>query len=148
KDGRILQAFQHERVHEGHLTGGSSYRCAVPVDENLERAVSLMLQRIRYTGLAMFEFRKNRASGEYVLLEINARPWGSMPFPVALGVDFPFLWCELLMHDNEVPRITYRRDVFSRNISHDLIYFKDRLDSLKGDLWQAIKFCMTWIGGF
>ena len=137
KDGRILQAFQHERVHEASLTGGSSYRRAVPVDHDLERAVQLMLQRIDYTGLAMFEFRKNRASNEYVLLEINARPWGSMPFPVALGVEFPFLWYELVMHNIELPRAAYRSEVYSRNLSHDLIYFRQKIDRLKNQPWQA-----------
>src|SRR5262249_11883127 len=55
KDGNILQAFQHERVHEASLTGGSSYRRSVPIDHDLERAAELILEAIRYTGLAMFE---------------------------------------------------------------------------------------------
>ena len=42
-----------------------------------------------FTGLAMFEFRRDPATEATVLLEVNARPWGSMPLPVALGVDFP-----------------------------------------------------------
>jgi protein-tyrosine-phosphatase/D-alanine-D-alanine ligase-like ATP-grasp enzyme len=148
KDGRILQAFQHERVHEAHLTAGSSYRLAVAVDHDLERAVALILQRIRYTGLAMFEFRKNGTNGQYVLLEINARPWGSLPFPVALGVEFPFHWYELLIHNKEVPRVQYRSGVYSRNVSQDFNYFRHKIDRLKSQPWQAASFSVAWLAEF
>ena len=48
-----------------------------------------------YTGVAMFEFKRND-SGGWILLEVNARPWGSMPLPLSLGVDFPYRWYRLL----------------------------------------------------
>jgi protein-tyrosine-phosphatase/predicted ATP-grasp superfamily ATP-dependent carboligase len=148
KEGRILQAFQHERIHESHSTGGSSYRLAVPIDHELGRATELILQTLNYTGLAMFEFRKNRVSGEYVLLEINARPWGSLPFPVALGVDFPFFWYELVMHNIELPRVPYRSGVYSRNVTKDLLYCRYKIDQLKNRPWQAAWLFITWLGGF
>jgi protein-tyrosine-phosphatase/predicted ATP-grasp superfamily ATP-dependent carboligase len=148
KDGHVLQAFQHERIHESHLAGGSSYRLAVPIEHDLERATELIVQSLHYTGLAMFEFRRNRGSGEYVLLEINARPWGSLPFPVALGVDFPFFWYELLINNIELPRARYRSEIYSRNVTQDVNYFRYTVDQLKDKPWRAAWFSITWLVGF
>jgi predicted ATP-grasp superfamily ATP-dependent carboligase len=37
----------------------------------------------------MIEFKQDAQSGEYVLMEINARLWGSVQLAVDAGVDFP-----------------------------------------------------------
>jgi len=39
--------------------------------------------------VAMVEFKRNPASGDYRLMEINGRFWGSLPLAVAAGADFP-----------------------------------------------------------
>lgn len=119
--GRLLQVFEHHRVRE---TGaGSYYRVSAPVTPALEGAVATIVAALNYTGVAMFEFRltdggAGQAPG-WVLLEVNARPWGSMPLPVALGVDFPFLWFQLLVDGVEAPRRHYSAGVFGRNLIPD-----------------------------
>lgn len=145
RNGRILQAFQHIRLHESHV-GGSSYRRAEPLDPQLESAVERMLQALCYTGLAMFEFRK-RGDGEFILLEVNARPWGSMPFPVALGVDFPFAWYRLLLDGVDLPKARYRCGLRGRNLMQDYNYFRQRLSTLKHRPWQAARFAAGWMAG-
>ena len=51
----------------------------------------------------MFEFRVDNGSGAWALLEVNARPWGSLPLPVALGADFPYRWYRLLVEGDRNP---------------------------------------------
>ncbi len=85
--GRVLQAFEHHRVRE--LAGASFYRISAPLTPELVRACEAIVAAVPYTGVAMFEFKRND-SGGWILLEVNARPWGSMPLPLALGVDFPY----------------------------------------------------------
>jgi len=64
--------------------------------------------------------RSDRRTGAWVLLEVNARPWGSMPLPLGLGVDFPWLWYRLLTAGEESPAVGYRAGVFGRNLLPDL----------------------------
>jgi protein-tyrosine-phosphatase/predicted ATP-grasp superfamily ATP-dependent carboligase len=119
RDGRILQAFQHHRVHE---RGGSGYfRVSAPLSPPLMEAVSAIIAATAYTGVAMFEFKVNRDDGDWILLEVNARPWGSMPLPVGLGVDFPYDWYRLLVDDVETPRHSYRLGVHARNFVPDFL---------------------------
>jgi protein-tyrosine-phosphatase/predicted ATP-grasp superfamily ATP-dependent carboligase len=119
--GRVLQAFEHHRVRED--AGASFYRISAPLTPDLARACAAIVAALNYTGVAMFEFKYNpagRSSGAWILLEVNARPWGSLPLPVALGVDFPYRWYRLLTAGEESPAVTYRTGVYGRNLLPDL----------------------------
>jgi protein-tyrosine-phosphatase/predicted ATP-grasp superfamily ATP-dependent carboligase len=130
KDGQILTAFQHERVHEPIRGGGSSYRKSVPLHAGMYAATARLMTALRYTGVAMVEYKQNLATGEWKLIEINARFWGSLPLSIAAGLDFPrYLYEMLLDGRTEFPR-TYRTGMFSRNWSKDMQWF---LANLRAD---------------
>ncbi len=115
--GRVLQAFQHRRARE--RGGAGFYRVSQPLAPDLLTAVERMIAAITFTGVAMFEFKMAPPPGRWILLEVNARPWGSMPLAVALGVDFPYRWYQLLVDGEETPGVTYRPGVFGRNLMQD-----------------------------
>ncbi len=120
KDGVILTAFQHQRVHEPRRGGGSSYRKSVPLNPEMFDATEKLMRALRYTGVAMVEFKQNQETGAWVLIEINARFWGSLPLSIAAGLDFPrYLYEMTCRGKTEFPRI-YRQNVFSRHWSSDL----------------------------
>ena len=115
--GRVLQAFEHHRVRE--RAGASFYRISAPLTPELLQACEALVAAVPYTGLAMCEFKRND-SGGWILLEVNARPWGSMPLPLSLGVDFPYRWYRLLTAAEETPAVKYRAGVYGRNLLPDL----------------------------
>jgi predicted ATP-grasp superfamily ATP-dependent carboligase len=87
RDGEPLAAFQHRRLREVPVTGGaSSYREGVPLDPELYRCAVDLLRELRWTGLAMVEFKLGR--GGPWLMEVNGRVWGSLPLGIASGVEF------------------------------------------------------------
>ena len=116
-EGRVCQAFEHHRARE--VGGASFYRVSAPLDPEHQQACQLMLAELNYTGLAMFEFRQG-GDGAWILLEVNARPWGSMPLPLALGVDFPYLLYTLLTSGREPEPVSYPVGVYGRNLIPDL----------------------------
>ncbi len=118
KDGEILQAFQHRRLREG-LGAASSYRISEAVDPDRLEACAKIMAAMKHTGVCMFEFRTNDLTGKWILLESNARFWGSMPLPLALGVDFPVLLCDLLVKGIRRGPVNYKVGVRSRNITLD-----------------------------
>jgi predicted ATP-grasp superfamily ATP-dependent carboligase len=86
--GRPVMAFQHRRLHEVPITGGASaLRESVAVDPGLLRHATRLLAALRWTGLAMVEFRVGTEGP--VLMEVNGRIWGSLPLAVRSGVNFP-----------------------------------------------------------
>ena len=117
-EGRLLQAFEHRRVHE--RSGSSFYRVSAAPTPDLVQACASIAAAIAFTGVAMFEFKRN-ASGAWIMLEVNARPWGSLPLPVALGVDFPYRWYRLVVDGMETPPVPYQVGIFGRNLIPDLM---------------------------
>lgn len=126
--GRVLQAFEHHRVRE--RSGASFYRISAPLSPDLLHGCEAIVASIPYTGVAMFEFKRNEQD-TWILLEVNARPWGSMPLPLALGVDFPFRWYRLLVAGEETPAVRYRTGVYGRNLVPDLMATREEARSLR-----------------
>lgn len=133
--GRKLWHFLHERIHEMPLTGGAStYRRSMPVDLALLAAAQTLLDELQWHGAAMVEFRVNRP-GEFWLMEINPRLWGSLALAVDAGVNFPRGLLSLAMGQSPGPQPSYRSHYYSRDLPNDLRWFKanaaaDRRDPL------------------
>ena len=133
KDGEVLTAFQHERVHEPLSGGGSSYRKSVPLDPGMSAAADRLMAALRYTGVAMVEFKQDPRTGAWVLIEINARFWGSLPLSIAAGLDFPrYLYQMLGEGRTRFPQI-YRTNVYCRHWSADLQWLRNNLEAGRGD---------------
>lgn len=133
KNGRVLTAFQHERVHEPMMGGGSSYRKSVPLHEGMYAAASRLMAALRYTGAAMVEYKQNPTTSEWMLIEINGRFWGSMPLTIAAGLDMPRYLYEMLVEDRTDFPTAYRCGVFSRNWTRDMDWFLANLRSDRSD---------------
>jgi hypothetical protein len=123
-EGRPLAAFQHRRLREVPITGGaSSLRESVPLDPVLYEHSVALLAELRWTGLAMVEFKVAAAGPK--LMEINGRVWGSLPLAVLSGMDFPSRWAELCMSGpppQGPPDTEYRLGVRARNMELEMVW--------------------------
>ena len=129
-EGRPLAAFQHRRLHEVPITGGaSSLRMSEALDPGLYAHSVRLLERLRWTGLALVEFKDGPRGVR--LMEINGRVWGSLPLAVMSGVDFPRLLAELYLYGPppaDTPPLThYRIGVRARNLALDMVWFGSAL---------------------
>lgn len=118
-EGVPCLAFQHVRLHEPLEGGGSSYRQGVPLSPELYDAAVKLLAAVRHTGVAMVEFKRERKSGRWVLLEVNARFWGSLPLAIASGADFPLALFQLLVDGRTDVPGAHRLGLRSRNLRGD-----------------------------
>lgn len=116
--GLPLAGFQHRRLREVPVTGGASaYRESVPLDAELLDLSVRLLAALRWTGLAMVEFRGTADRPR--LMEINGRVWGSLPLAVLSGMDFPAKLADLVTgHPRaEAMERTYRVGVRAHNLA-------------------------------
>jgi protein-tyrosine-phosphatase len=120
KRGELLVAFQHVRIHEPLMGGGSSYRKSVPIQPELLDAVRKLVKILNYTGVAMVEFKVNFETGDWVLIEINGRFWGSLPLAVSAGVNFPYYLYQLLVEGKREFPQRYKKEIYCRNLLNDL----------------------------
>ncbi len=129
-EGEILYAFQHIRIHEPLTGGGSSYRKSVHPHPELLDASAKLMQALKYTGVAMVEFKINLDTNDWVFIELNARFWGSLPLPVTTGADFPYYLYLMLVRGKKNFPSDYKKGIYCRNLSNDINWF---LSNLKAD---------------
>lgn len=137
KEGNIIIASQHKRMHEPFSGGGSSYRVSMLIDDELFEASKKLISKLNYTGVAMIEFRYNTKTKNWVLLEINGRFWGSLPLAISAGIDFPYLLFQVLTNKEAPPaKVNYKVNVYQRNLELDLYWLNDAIfNSSKAELF-------------
>ena len=102
-------SFAHTRIREKPPTGGVSvYRESVPLRDDVRAYSERILGRFNWSGVAMVEFREDRATGIPYLMEVNGRFWGSLQLAIDAGVDFPAMLVQLALGE-EIPRISSYR---------------------------------------
>ena len=98
QQGRTDLQFAHRRLREKPPAGGvSTYREAIEPPRTLLGSCERLLDTLGYAGPAMIEFKQDARTGEYVLMEINARLWGSLQLAIDAGVDFPSALVEMTL---------------------------------------------------
>jgi protein-tyrosine-phosphatase/predicted ATP-grasp superfamily ATP-dependent carboligase len=145
-EGRILQAFEHHRAHE--LNGSSYYRKSAALDAQRLDAVARMVNASEYTGVAMFEFKVDPADGSWILIEVNARPWGSLPLPVSIGVDFPYRLYRLMAHGEETAAVEYPAGRYCRNLMQDMWQARSAAAGLVRKPFRFVAHCAGWLWSF
>ncbi|ODU10887.1 MAG: hypothetical protein ABS84_02725 [Rubrivivax sp. SCN 71-131] len=123
--GEIRHAFQHRRLHEVPLTGGgSSLRVSEAPTPALLQASERLVRALGWHGVAMVEFKLQRETGTFRLMEINGRFWGSLPLAVAAGADFPAMLLELWTQGRVADRPPARAGVLCRHLGRDLAWLE------------------------
>ena len=87
RDGRWLGHFTEKKLRQNPpLFGTGCLVEATPVPEIIEPSRRL-LEACRYSGLAEVEFKRDRASGRFVLIEVNPRHWDQHELGRLVGVN-------------------------------------------------------------
>jgi predicted ATP-grasp superfamily ATP-dependent carboligase len=73
-----------------------------------------LLDALDWNGVVMIECKRELATGQYVLMELNGRFWGSLQLAVDAGVDFPTLLLRCAAGEPVPAQPPYRVGVRSR----------------------------------
>ena len=95
--GVCKRIFMHRRVREYPATGGVSACAESFYDSKLGNYGQRLLDALNWHGVAMVEFRRDCRDGEYKLMEINPKFWGSLDLALAAGADFPGDLCKMAL---------------------------------------------------
>jgi predicted ATP-grasp superfamily ATP-dependent carboligase len=134
-DGKTLAEFAHRRLREKPPSGGVSvYRESIPVDRELARRSTELLDRFDWRGVAMIEYKIDSSTGTPYLMEVNGRFWGSLQLAIDSGVDFPTLLVRASRGEQVVPATRYRIGIRSRWWWGDVDQLLSRLRRSRSEL--------------
>lgn len=88
-DGQVLASFTARRLRQYPIDFGmsSSFVEAVEVPQ-LDNPSLRLLWALRYSGIVELEYKRHATSGQFQLLDANARAWAWHGLCAAAGVDF------------------------------------------------------------
>lgn len=101
QNGECKRVFMHKRIREYPVKGGASVCAESFYDENLKDYGKRILDYLKWEGVAMVEFKQDKNTGEYKLMEINAKYWGSLDLALFANVNFPQLMIDV-SENNEI----------------------------------------------
>lgn len=128
RDGEPLELFAYARDREFPLSGGVSVlRRSIPLDEQLREYTCALLRAIRWTGIAMVEFKFDHATGQHVLMEINGRFQASTALSLDAGLNLPLLAACVFTGWTPPASAPYRTGVEERWLRGDLYALRDAL---------------------
>jgi predicted ATP-grasp superfamily ATP-dependent carboligase len=127
--GRPCALFAHRRIREKPPAGGVSVlRESIELPKPMTEYAVRLLERVKWHGVAMAEFKVDRHSKVPMLMEINGRFWGSLQLAIDAGLNFPYLLYQAMQGILvAVPNNAYRIGTKSRWLLGDLDHLLARL---------------------
>lgn len=116
-----VAVFCHHRLREYPVTGGPSCFAESRYDERLVEYGVRLLKALRWQGVAMVEFKREYRTGQFKLMEINPRFWGSLPLAIATGVDVPTILYRVAAGEPVEPVLRHPTGVKMRYLFQDLL---------------------------
>lgn len=139
QNGVCKRIFMHKRIRQTPPSGGPSC-CAVSVyEEDLKQAGMNILNALKWHGVAMVEFKRDKHTGRLYLMEINPKFWGSLDLALASGVNFPAFAVRMAMGEDIQYSEKYQIGLrFHWPLDGEFAHIKDNI----GAIWTVLRDCI------
>lgn len=111
QNGDCKRVFMHRRIREYPANGGASTCAESFYHPQLQESGRRLLDSLCWHGVAMAEFRHDSRDGEFKLIEVNPKFWGSLDLALAAGADFPGDLCRMAAGQNLKFTNQYQRNL-------------------------------------
>jgi predicted ATP-grasp superfamily ATP-dependent carboligase len=129
--GQPRAIFMHRRRREFPVTGGASTAAESYYDDDLKEQGVRLLKALKWHGVAMVEMKRDERDGDYKLMEINPKFWGSLDLSIEAGINFPYLAALMALNGDVDPVLEYDRETkFCWPFPQDLLHLLARPRSI------------------
>lgn len=102
--GRTLVAVTQKRHLMHPASGGVGVYNETTDNPKLRDEAVFLLEAMKFHGPALVEFKHDPRDGQFKLMEVNGRFWGTLDLSIQAGVNFPLLACDMALGKvGEVP---------------------------------------------
>ncbi len=136
--GELISFYGHKRIRTYPQRGGVSVYSKCHINEELKKLGAELLQKLNWSGIAMVEFLYDQDSGEYKVIEVNPRAWGSLMLSEFCGSSLIENYCRIAVGKkslySEIRTEKYIRWFFP----WDIILYVQNMGKIK-DFWNFDK---------
>jgi len=131
-NGNEKAFFMHKRIREYPITGGPSTLAESVFENKLLRSGLKLLKALKWNGVAMVEFKKDKKDNEFKLMEVNPKFWGSLDLSITSGVDFPNLLIKMALEGDTESVFHYNKGIkFRWLFPDDILYLLSNPKDIK-----------------
>ncbi len=94
-NGELIHYFMHKRIRENPPSGGSSVCAESIFDKELYFYGKRLLDKLKWHGVAMVEFKKQIDTNKLFLMEVNPKFWASHDLAIESGINFAEKYLEI-----------------------------------------------------
>lgn len=135
RHGRPVSLFAYARDREFPVSGGVSVmRTSIALDDRLRQYTLALLGSIGWHGIAMVEFKYDRAADCYSLMEINGRFQASTSLALDAGVNLPWHTAGVFLNHPARPALEYTRGTTERWLRGDAMALADEVSQCIRDI--------------
>jgi len=138
--GEMSAQFFHRKVRENPPRFGvMRVGVSTEPDKEVDALSRRLLQHVNYTGFCDIEFRKDARDGQLKLIEVNARMPRSGWFPLAGGINFPWIIYQDLVENRQIHMAEQRVGLYGIELCADLYHLIGALFRHRGEQlgWRA-----------
>lgn len=110
-EGEPLAASAYVTLRKYPLPYGPPVACRTIRDQALVRVGTEFLQKLGYTGVANFDFRRDLRDGSFTLLELNPRLSETTEMSIRTGINMPLMLYRLALGERVEPAFHYAAGV-------------------------------------
>jgi predicted ATP-grasp superfamily ATP-dependent carboligase len=133
-EGTPIAGLTQERILMYPNSGGGGVFNITTYEPDLLERTFHFLEKINYHGVAQVEYKKND-DGEYVLIEVNTKFWGTLDLSIKAGMNFPRMLVSLSRDGNCIIPTSYKvglKYLFVKPaLGRHLIYSKNKYKKIK-----------------
>ncbi len=123
--GHLRASFTHKRLEEKLSTGGTSTLRISTRNNMLEEWAKRLLDHLSWNGVAMVEFKYDEKRKKGWFIEVNPRFWGSLALPYYSGLDFPYMYYQILKDGDVKAKFDYIEGVRVKWLLGGVLGFAD-----------------------
>ena len=123
ENGNTKVSFSYKRLREYPVSGGPGTLNESTDDITIKAYAENLMKELKWTGVAMIEFKIDERDNSPKFMEINPRFWGSLQLSILSGINFPYL-LYLQTMGKDIPEQNYTIGIKSRwLIPGDIMHF-------------------------
>lgn len=143
--GKEIGFYGHKRLRTYPVKAGVTVFSEIEFDSRIRKAGSRLLEKLNWHGLAMVEFLLDPITGNYNVIEINPRVWGSFLLSEFAGTGFLKNYVNLSL-GLPIEKFTPRQDVKIRwFFPFDLVNYIERRGAIN-NFWSFDTGSTCYIG--
>jgi predicted ATP-grasp superfamily ATP-dependent carboligase len=150
QNGRETGHFLHERLMQFPKQGGPSVVARAIRCSRIWELGRTLLESLNWHGPAMVEFKRSSRDGQFYLMEINPKLWGSLDLAIQAGCNFP-VWIAQAVINGTAPDCSGYREglnyqwVIPNGLKSFLKYPEFRMPFLRNLLAPGVRTDLRWL---